>query len=379
MRNTPTLETSRLLLRKFTQEDIPALLSILQDEEVNTFLPWFPLKNLTEASAFFEARYARAYQQPQAYQYAICLKAEDGQTPIGYIGLSMEESHDLGYGLKREYWGQGIAEEAAKALIERLQQDGIPFITATHDVNNARSGGVMRKLGMDYCYTYLEQWQPKDIPVYFRMYQRNLTDPDAQEYPGYWNQSQVHFVEDLAPKEYVSKDGSPIAIRQETAQDRPMVYRLIQEAFASAPHRDGTEQDLVEALRKSQAFLPKLSLVAEIKGRLAGHILFTKAKVGEDTVLALAPLSVSPEFQGQGVGTALIEEGHRIARILGFSYSIVLGSETYYPRLGYLPAHSLGVQVPEGIPSENFMAVKLLEMAAPIHGAMIYAPEFGMA
>ena len=148
-------------------------------------------------------------------------------------------------------------------------------------------------------------------------------------------------------------------IRQEIEKDHEEVYKLVKEAFETAEHADGNEQDLVEALRKGSAFVPELSLVAEIDGELAGHILFTRAKVGEDTVLVLAPLSVKPKFQRQGVGTALIEQGHKIARELGYSYSLVLGSEKYYPRFGYIPAEQLGIQVPEGIPSPNFMAMKL--------------------
>ena len=100
-------------------------------------------------------------------------------------------------------------------------------------------------------------------------------------------------------------------IRQEKPEDYEEVYELVREAFASAEHADGNEQDLVEALRKGDAFIPELSLVAEEGGQLAGHILFTRARVGEVEVLALAPLSVRPAFQRQGVGTALIEEGHR--------------------------------------------------------------------
>lgn len=135
---------------------------------------------------------------------------------------------------------------------------------------------------------------------------------------------------------------------------------------------------MVAALRNSEAFIPELSLVAEIDGVLAGHILFTKARVGVCEVLALAPLSVAPEFQRQGVGTALIAEGHRIARELGYPYALVLGSETYYPRAGYLPAGRFGVEVPQGFPPENFMAVKLLERAEPLHGSVAYAKEFGL-
>ena len=167
-------------------------------------------------------------------------------------------------------------------------------------------------------------------------------------------------------------------IRQETPKDYEEVYELIREAFASAEHADGNEQDLVEALRKGDAFIPELSLVAEEGGQLAGHILFTRARVGEVEVLALAPLSVRPAFQRQGVGIALIEEGHRIARKMGYAYSIVLGSDSYYPRTGYREAVHFGVEVPDGIPSANFMAVRLREDARPLGGQIIYAEEFGM-
>ena len=59
--NTPTLETERLILRKFTPDDLKALFDIYSDEEVNTFLPWFPLKTLEEARTFYEERYEKKY------------------------------------------------------------------------------------------------------------------------------------------------------------------------------------------------------------------------------------------------------------------------------------------------------------------------------
>ena len=167
-------------------------------------------------------------------------------------------------------------------------------------------------------------------------------------------------------------------IRQETSKDYNVVYNLVKEAFIGAEHSDGTEQDLVAALRNGDAFVPELSLVAEMDGKIAGHILFTEAKVGDDTVLVLAPLSVLPEFQKQGIGTALIEEGHKIAREMGYQYALVLGSDTYYPRLGYLPAVQFGIEIPEGMPSTNFMAIKLQENAKSISGAVTYAKEFGI-
>lgn len=113
--NTPTIETERLILRKFTEDDMEALYEIYSDEEVNQFLPWFPFKSMEEAYLFFKERYASQYNRPQAYAYAICLKKDN--YPIGYIKVDMEEHHDFGYGLRKKFWHQGIATEAGKAII----------------------------------------------------------------------------------------------------------------------------------------------------------------------------------------------------------------------------------------------------------------------
>lgn len=169
-----------------------------------------------------------------------------------------------------------------------------------------------------------------------------------------------------------------MVIRREETKDQSAVYSLVKKAFETAEHANGNEQELVNALRKSEAYIPELSLVAEIGGKVVGHIIFTKAKVGDVAVLALAPLSVLPEYQRQGIGTALIREGHRIAGGLGYGYSIVLGSETYYPRVGYFPADTLGIKAPFDVPGENFMACRLTDDAPAVHGTVRYAKEFGI-
>lgn len=181
--NTPTLKTERLILRKFTENDLDALYKIYNDEEVNRFLPWFPLKTMKEAEAFYEKQFVSRYNQETAYNYAICLKERN--CPIGYVNVSTDDSYDFGYGLCKEFWHKGIVTEASKRVVEQLKTDGIPYITATHDVNNPRSGEVMIQLGMKYQYSYEEQWQPKDILVTFRMYQLNLDGNDSRVYRKY--------------------------------------------------------------------------------------------------------------------------------------------------------------------------------------------------
>ena len=119
-------------------------------------------------------------------------------------------------------------------------------------------------------------------------------------------------------------------IRQERMEDYNTVYKVIEQAFKSAEHSDGND-----------------------------------------------PLAVLPEYQKKGVGRALVLEGHRIAKDLGFHYSVVLGSETYYPKMGYVPANNYGIKAPFDVPDENFMAIKLQENSPAIEGTVIYAKEFG--
>lgn len=192
--NTPKLETEKLILRKFTKDDLDALFLILKAEEVNKFLPWYPMKNLEETKRFYEEKYAAVYSEPQGYAYAICLKSDN--YPIGYIKVDMNDSYDLGYGLRKEFWHQGIVSEAAKAVAQQVKKDGIPYITATHDVNNPRSGAVMKRIGMEYKYSYEELWQPKNFLVTFRMYQLNLDGNKDRIYKKYWNSYEKHFIEE---------------------------------------------------------------------------------------------------------------------------------------------------------------------------------------
>ncbi|MEG0250305.1 MAG: N-acetyltransferase [Peptostreptococcus sp.] len=169
-----------------------------------------------------------------------------------------------------------------------------------------------------------------------------------------------------------------IKIKMEEKENFKDVHNLIKKAFESAKHSDGNEQDLVDSLRNGNGFIPELSLVAKINGMLVGHIMFSKAKVGEIDVVALAPVSVLPEYQNMGVGTALINAGHNIAEELGYGYSVVLGSEDYYPRFGYVQSELLGVETMDGVSKENFMVKQLSQYVDSISGKMIYAKEFNI-
>ncbi|WBV61464.1 N-acetyltransferase [Chryseobacterium camelliae] len=175
-----------------------------------------------------------------------------------------------------------------------------------------------------------------------------------------------------------------ITIRQEEEKDHQHVFQLIEEAFKSMEHSDHQEQFLVERLRQSEAFIPELSLVAENEhGEIVGHILFTKLKIINDSEtfesLALAPVSVKPEFQNRGIGGQLITSGHLIAKKLGYGSVILIGHEKYYPMFGYQKTTNFGISFPFEVPEENGMAIELTENSLKnIKGTIKYPKEFGI-
>lgn len=167
-------------------------------------------------------------------------------------------------------------------------------------------------------------------------------------------------------------------IRQESPKDYDAVYRVVQDAFASAVYTDGNEHNLVTALRNSKSFIPALSLVAVEDERIVGHILFTEAFVNETAVLALAPLSVLPDYQHRGIGLSLIKEGHRIAKKLGYDCIVVLGHAAYYPKAGYVSARQYGIKAPFEVENDSFMAICLNESSVMPAGVVRYDEAFGV-
>lgn len=172
-----------------------------------------------------------------------------------------------------------------------------------------------------------------------------------------------------------------IKIRQEILSDYKDVAKIIEEAFKNEQYSDQKEHLLVEKLRKSEVFIPELSLVAENNGSLVGHILLTKLKVINESEtyysLALAPVSVHPIFQGKGIGKKLILESHKLARTLGYRSIILLGHQDYYPKFGYQLANSFNIQLPFDVPDENCMAIELIKGSlSKISGLVEYPSEF---
>ena len=163
--NTPEMRTERLILRRFTSADLPAMHALLADRRTSRFLPWSYSRYTFDSERILRNRFMLRYNDPCGYYYAVCLK--DDNIPIGYISVSGDESHELCFALRRDMRGKGYMTEAGKAVLDAAKADGVPYVTATHDILNPKSGNLLRRLGMTYRYTYDEKWVPKDIDVTF--------------------------------------------------------------------------------------------------------------------------------------------------------------------------------------------------------------------
>jgi len=172
-----------------------------------------------------------------------------------------------------------------------------------------------------------------------------------------------------------------IRLRQEYPGDYPAVAKMIESAYKNVGYSNHRERFMVERLRGSEAFIPELSLVAEVGHEIVGHIMLTRIVIRNQQTatvsLSLAPLSVAPEFQGKGIGSQLVLEAHRIAKKLGYHSVTVLGHANYYPRFGYEPMEKYGIRAPFDIRAENCMIVALIEGSlAGARGQVEYPPEF---
>ena len=168
-----------------------------------------------------------------------------------------------------------------------------------------------------------------------------------------------------------------INIRYETNSDIAAIYAINKIAFDNREAEPG----LVNAIRKSENFIPELSLVAEKNGRIIGHILFSRILIETDyekvAALALAPMSVLPEYQFQGIGSMLIRHGLNECKRLGHAIVVVLGHPNYYQRFGFSAALAKSLECPYGDCGEAWMALEVLPAALEdVRGKVVYPPAF---
>ena len=254
-----------------------------------------------------------------------------------------------------------------------LQNNNIPYdnliINASDKLTVCQENGI--QIFIEDSFDTCKELEEHGIKTYLMTTRMNKNiDAGNIERINSWDELYLKFHEFI--------DENNIKIRQETKKDYKEIYNLVKAAFETAEHSDGNEQNLVNDLRKGQGYIPKLSLVAERNKKIVGYIMFTKILINNIEEITLAPLAILPECQKQGIGTELIKKGHEIAKRMGYHYSIVLGSEFYYPRVGYVSAKNFEIEPPFEVDSKNFMAIKLNDTDMEIKGVVRYSKEFGI-
>jgi len=162
-------------------------------------------------------------------------------------------------------------------------------------------------------------------------------------------------------------------IRPEQSSD----YAAAEEVNRLAFGQDA-EAQLVAKLREADGHDPALSLVAVSDGQVVGHILFSPILIetegGKVAAMALAPMAVLPDYQRQGIGSALVRKGLEACRQAGHRIVVVLGHAEYYPRFGFKPANRHGLSSPFTVPDEVFMAMALVPGGLDDIGGVVRYP-----
>jgi putative acetyltransferase len=150
-------------------------------------------------------------------------------------------------------------------------------------------------------------------------------------------------------------------IRNETPADIPAIFEITRLAFENHPHSVHTEQFIVNVLREAGALA--VSPVAEVGGTVVGHIAFSPVAIadGSDGWYGLGPVSVLPEFQKRGVGSALVRQGLSMLTASGAKGCVLVGDPGYYARFGFKNVPSL---IYEGVPQEYILALPLSKKQA---------------
>jgi putative acetyltransferase len=162
-----------------------------------------------------------------------------------------------------------------------------------------------------------------------------------------------------------------ITIRFEEASDVDAISRITESAFRGHPYSRGTEPFIINSLRRASAL--SVSLVAECDGEVVGHIAFSPVEIsdGAQNWQALGPVSVKPELQGRGIGSALVRAGLEEIRKHGTAGCVLIGEPAFYGRFGFRSVDALTM---DGISQEFVLSLPFSECRAA--GTVIHHPAF---
>jgi predicted N-acetyltransferase YhbS len=175
-----------------------------------------------------------------------------------------------------------------------------------------------------------------------------------------------------------------LMLRSENPADREAILALTAEAFAISPATglpaggEPVEVGLLRALFDAEEYIPHLSVVAVQDGEIVGHVISTRGWVGDQGLLGLGPIGVTPRLQRQGIGSALMRETIDRANAAGERGIVLLGSPDYYARFGFVPASTFGIQAPDPAWGDYFQFLPLALWSGGAHGTFRYAEPFSL-
>ncbi len=168
-----------------------------------------------------------------------------------------------------------------------------------------------------------------------------------------------------------------MTVRAERPGDRQAIADVVTAAFGSP-----AEARLVEAIRASSNFVPHWSLVAELPGRVVGHVVISFVALRDDSaerrIASLSPLAVAPDLQGEGIGSALVRAVSARVDDDGEPLIVLEGSPVYYGRLGFEHSVPYGIHIrlPAWAPPGAAQILRLRNYDSSIRGHVVYPPAF---
>jgi predicted N-acetyltransferase YhbS len=171
-----------------------------------------------------------------------------------------------------------------------------------------------------------------------------------------------------------------LAIRLENEKDYRTVEYLTREAFWNLYRPGCVEHLLIHKMRQVSAFVKELAFVAVAEEKIVSNIVYSKAKIRnsknkEFEALCMGPVGVLPSYQGQGIGSRLINHSIAKARQLGYKGIILFGKQHYYQRFGFVNAIRYGIQTSSGENFDEFMALELYDGALQGISGKFYTDE----
>lgn len=170
-----------------------------------------------------------------------------------------------------------------------------------------------------------------------------------------------------------------IMIRQEIQEEYHKVEEVALRAFWNKHHLGCDEHLLVHKARKSDGYVPEISRIAEINGEIVGVICYTKALLQngdkEKEILTFGPLCVLPEWQGCGIGGALLEKTLELAKKQGFEGVVIFGEPDYYPLHGFKTCDNFGITTIDGRNFDAFLGIELIKGGLSEFGGRFIEPK----